>query len=66
MVEDLLGEFPEAGIALARNEPMTLRRLRLQHAPVYVWYVVDLGRGRWVTFFRLFHARQQTPEPRLP
>jgi len=65
-VEDLLGQFPEAGVELARDGPMILRRLRLQHAPFYVWYIVDLRRDRGVTFFRLFHARQLTPEPRLP
>jgi hypothetical protein len=45
---------------------MKIRRLRLHHAPFYVWYLVDERRGRRVTFFRLFHARQLTPEPRVP
>jgi len=64
--EDLLGRFPEAGVELARDGAMTVRRLRLKRAPFYVWYLVDLRRSRRVTLFRLFHARQLTPEPRLP
>jgi plasmid stabilization system protein ParE len=63
--EDLLGQFPEAGVELAQEGAMTVRRLRLKRIPFYVWYIVDLRKGGGVTLFRLFHARQLTPEPHL-
>jgi hypothetical protein len=64
--EDLLGQFPDAGVELRQDGAMTVRRLRLKRVPFYVWYLVDVRKGRRVTLFRLFHARQRTPEPRLP
>ena len=64
--EDLLGQFPDAGVELREDGAMTVRRLRLKRVPFYVWYLVDLRQGRRVTLFRLFHARQLAPESRLP
>lgn len=64
--EDLLGQFPEAGVVIAQDSALTVRSLQLSRVPFYVWYLVDLRDGRRVTLFRLFHARQLTPEPRLP
>lgn len=61
-----MGQFPEAGVELARDGAMTVRRLRLKRAPFYVWYLVDLRKGRRVTFFRLFHARQLTSPVSVP
>lgn len=64
--EDLLEQFPEAGVELRQDDAMTVRRLRLKRVPFYVWYLVDLRKGRRVTLFRLFHARQLARDPRLP
>lgn len=67
-VEGLLEQFPLAGIELAREEAKTLRRLRLRHAPFSVWHSFDESTGRDgpVVFLRFFHAKQRTPQPRLP
>lgn len=62
-LQRLLAEFPDAGVELDRDGAMTLRKLRLRRCPFLVWYTADRER---VVIARLFHARQATPEPRLP
>lgn len=63
----LLSQFPEAGRELDRVGGRTLRRLKLHRAPYLVWYSFDPEHGAGtVELYRLFHARQLTPEPRLP
>lgn len=61
----LLAQFPLSGPELARERDISVRRLKLRHTPYVVWYAVDPAVDR-VVFFRLFHARQETPEARLP
>jgi plasmid stabilization system protein ParE len=64
----LLSQFPEAGRELDRAGAgaKTLRRLKLRRAPFFAWYSFDPGRGAGVVeLYRLFHSRQETPEPRL-
>ncbi|MBI2323909.1 MAG: type II toxin-antitoxin system RelE/ParE family toxin, partial [Chloroflexi bacterium] len=61
----LLGIYPLAGRELARHEERTLRRRRLRRAPFVAWYRYAPEEEE-VTLYRLFHARQRTPEPRLP
>jgi plasmid stabilization system protein ParE len=60
----LLGRYPLAGQELARDGERTLRRRRLRRAPFVAWYrfVADMDE---VTLYRLFHARQDRPLPRL-
>ena len=66
-LEDLLAQFPLSGRQLAQQGTDLLLRLRLRTAPFYVWYGVDpAGTNTPVRFDRLFHVRQQAPEPRLP
>ena len=66
-LRSLLSEFPEAGRELDRVGPKTLRKLKLHRAPYFVWYSFDPERGRGVVeLYRLFHARQLTPEARMP
>jgi hypothetical protein len=63
----LLSHFPEAGRELDRAGAKTLRRLKLHRAPLFVWYSFDPSTGQGlVELHRLFHLRQETPEPRLP
>lgn len=65
-LRSLLAEFPEAGRELDRAGVKTLRRLKLRRAPYLVWYSFDPeSPARTVELYRLFHARQLTPEPRL-
>ena len=64
-LRSLLSQFPEAGRELDRAGAKTLRRLKLHRAPFFVWYSFDPERGI-VELYRFFHARQLTPEPRLP
>lgn len=66
-LEALLGEFPLAGVERARSGSQVLLKMRTQRAPFYIWYVYDPAAGvdGVVTFIRLFHTRQQTPELRL-
>lgn len=66
-LKSLLSQFPEAGRELDRAGAKTLRRLKLHRAPYLIWYSFDPERGGGVVeLYRLFHARQLTPEPRLP
>lgn len=60
----LLARYPEAGRELARDRERTLRKLRLRRAPFVAWYryAPDLDE---VSLYRLFHARQNMPPPRL-
>lgn len=64
-LEQLLAHFPWSGRELARTGEVSVRKLKLRQTPFIVWYAVDKAADR-VVFFRLFHARQRMPEPRLP
>jgi len=65
-LEGLLATFPESGNAPREDAPV-LRKLRLRRAPFYVWYAFDpRRRDAPVTLLRLFHVRQDSPEPRAP
>lgn len=61
---ELLRRFPESGRALASEGPETLRAMPLRHAPFLVWYRYHADLDE-VTLYRLFHARQDRPPPRL-
>lgn len=61
----LLLRFPDVGRELGRQDQTTLRKLKLQRCPFVLWYLSDPA-SEEVVFFRLFHSRQATPEPRLP
>jgi hypothetical protein len=66
-LRSLLSQFPAAGRELDRAGATSLRRLKLRRTPFLVWYSFDPERGAGtVELYRLFHARQRTPEPRLP
>ncbi|MGH2377230.1 MAG: hypothetical protein ACRDGT_02005 [Candidatus Limnocylindria bacterium] len=67
-IEGLLEHFPRVGYELARRGTEALLRLRMRRAPYYVWYSYDEATGQdgAITLLRLFHTKQQTPEPRLP
>ena len=66
-LEQLLTQFPLSGRQLAQEGTNLLLRLRLRTAPFYVWYGFDPGMTKApLRFYRLFHVRQQVPEPRLP
>lgn len=64
-MKQLLGRFPSAGLELARQKDVSLRKLKLRRCPFVVWYSIDASEGH-VTFVRLFHSGQLTPEPRIP
>jgi hypothetical protein len=65
-LRSLVSEFPEAGRELDRAGAKTLRKLKLHRAPYFVWYSFDPERGPGIVeLYRLFHARQLTPEPRV-
>jgi len=66
-LEALLGEFPLAGVERARTGSQLMLKMRMRRAPFHVWYIYDPAAGvdGVVTFIRLFHTRQQTPELRL-
>lgn len=64
-LQTLLAAYPSSGRKLAEYGSFNLRKLRLRQTPYYVWYSVDHAEPRSaVTLERLFHARQQTPNPR--
>lgn len=67
-VEGMLEHFPLAGHELARQGTEVMLRLRTRRAPYYVWYSYDEATGQdgAVTFLRLFHTKQRTPELELP
>lgn len=65
-LRSLLSQFPEAGRELNRDGAKTLRRLKLHRTPYLVWYSFDPERGAGIVeLYRLFHARQLTPDLRL-
>jgi len=65
-VKALLSRFPESGREVDRAGATTLRRLKLHRAPFFVWNSFDPGRGAGVVeLYRLFHSRQETPQPHL-
>lgn len=65
-LKTLLSAFPNSGRKLAERGSVALRKLRLRQTPYYVWYSIDEARSDSpVTLVRLFHTRQQTPQPRL-
>lgn len=67
-LERMLAHFPEAGARHAQRGTRLLLRARTRRAPFYVWYAYDTANGPdgEVPFFRLFHTRQQTTQPRFP
>jgi plasmid stabilization system protein ParE len=66
-LKTLLGTYPDSGRKLAEKGSVVLRKLRLRQTPYYVWYSTDDAEpGSAVKLVRLFHARQQAPQPRLP
>lgn len=64
-LKNLVTEFPEAGRELVRDGAESLRMMRLRRAPFIAWYRSAPDQDE-VTFYRLFHSRQQTPKPGLP
>ncbi len=66
-LEGLLAQFPLAGTTHAERGTHRLLRMRTRRAPFYVWYAYDSASGPngEVRFLRLFHTRQQTPQPRF-
>jgi len=66
VLKTLLAAFPHSGRKLVERGSVVLRKLRLRQTPYYVWYSFDEAEsGSAVTLVRLFHTRQQTPQPRL-
>ena len=63
-LEETVQRFPQVGRELTREVDSSLRRLRLRHAPLFVWYVFEPERNE-IALIRLFHARQLTPDPRV-
>lgn len=63
-LKELLASFPEAGRELTRQGTESLRKLKARRSPFFVWYSFEPDLDE-VTFFRLFHGRQRTREPRL-
>ena len=65
-LKTLLASYPNSGRKLAEQGSLVLRKLRLRQTPYYVWYSTDDGDlGSAVRLVRLFHTRQQAPQPRL-
>jgi len=66
VLKTLLATYPNSGRKLAEHGSVVLRKLRLRQTPYYVWYSTDEADPRSaVTLERLFHTRQEAPQPRL-
>jgi hypothetical protein len=67
-LEALLEHFPLAGLEQQREGSQVMLKMRTRRAPFYVWYIFDspAGPDGIVTFLRLFHTRQRTPELHFP
>jgi plasmid stabilization system protein ParE len=66
VLKTLLAAYPQSGRKLAERGSVVLRKLRLRQTPYYVWYSFDEAESRSaVALVRLFHTRQQSPQPRL-
>ena len=65
VLKTLLAAYPRSGRKLAERGSVVLRKIRLRQTPYYVWYSFDEADSRTaVKFVRLFHTRQQKPQPR--
>jgi plasmid stabilization system protein ParE len=65
-LKTLLMAYPSSGRKLEESGSMVIRKLRLRQTPYYVWYSTDdADPASAVTLVRLFHNRQQAPQPRL-
>ena len=61
---ELLLAYPSAGVVVAREDEVVLRRVVLPSTPYVAWYVYDARRGeRDVWIVRLLHASQKRPAP---
>ena len=66
VLNKLLSAYPKSGRKIAEEGSVLLRKLRLRQTPYYVWYSTDdADPASAVTLVRLFHNRQQAPQPRL-
>ena len=66
VLKKLLAAYPKSGRTIAEEGSVVLRKLRLRQTPYYVWYSThDADEGAVIRFERLFHTRQQAPQPRL-
>lgn len=60
----MLATFPTAGPRMAERGTVVLRKLIFPRGPFVAWYLHDAeaaGGDLWLV--RLFHARQQRPDP---
>jgi len=66
VLKTLLAAYPKSGRTIAEEGSVVLRKLRLRQTPYYVWYSTDdADAGAVIRLERLFHTRQQAPQPRL-
>jgi len=66
VLNKLLSAYPKSGRKIAEEGSVLLRKLRLRQTPYYVWYSTDdADAGAVIRLERLFHTRQQAPQPRL-